>query len=312
MPTETFDGLARKLLLRCPKIGPFIARDLITKAFNDVRDLYQWSWRLKRTQLSVPSAYTTGTATVTYGSATVEIANGGVVDVSHIGRQFRVGIASPILTIIDADPLANTYTLSENWLASDGLDQGYKVYQAYLSMPTDFQSFLSVVDPVTYWPIQTDNVSLEMIDRRDPQRSVVGSPPRVLVPYDYYNGSPRYELWPHQTSQSFYLMAYIARYGQAFDPGVVIPDTLGDGDVILERGLMYTAKWPGPNRNDPNPYFSQNTADFHEKNYDRRIGILIKEDVERMQNSVWYQEDQSWNQRNLNAAYMQAHDLTRW
>lgn len=308
---ETFDGLARKLLLRCPKLGPFIARDIIKKSFDDVRDLYSWSWRIRRTQLTVPNVYNTGTATVTYGSPTVTLAV-GIVDVSHVGRQFRTGVASPILTIIDFDAIANTYTLSENWAGVSATGQGFRVYQAYLSMPSDFQSFLSVVDPVTYWPIQTDNVNLEMIDRRDPQRSVVGSPPRVLVPYDYFNGFPRYELWPHQTSQAFYLMAYMSRYGEAFDPGIVIPDTLGDGDVILERGLMYTSKWPGPNRNDPNPYFSQNTADFHEKNYDRRIGILIKEDVERMQNSVWYQEDQSWNQRNLNAAYMQSHDMSTW
>lgn len=307
--SETFDGLARKLLLRCPKLGPFIARDLIKKAFDDVRDLYSWSWRIKRAQITVPTAYSIGTAVVSYGSPTVTLTGGGVVDISHQGRQFRTGVASPILTITGVDTGLNTYTLSENWTGQSATDQAFKVYQAFISMPSDFQSFLSVVDPVTYWTVVTDNVNLEMIDRRDPQRSVVGSPPRVLVPYDYYNGSPRYELWPHQTSQAFYLMAYMSNYGAAFDAGVVIPDTLGDGDIILERGLMYTAKWPGPNRNDPNPYFSQNTADFHEKNYDRRIGILIKEDVERMQNSIWYQADQSRNQSNLNASYMQSHDL---
>lgn len=310
--SETFDGLARKLLLRDPKLGPFIARDLIRKAFDDIKDIYSWSWKLRRTQLTVPDFYGTGTATTTYGFPTVTLADGGVVDPIHIGRQFRVGIASPILTITDVDTLANTYTLSENWLGSSGTGQQFKVYQAYLSMPSDFQSFWSVVDPATYWRVQTDNVSLEMIDSRDPQRSVVGSPPRVLVPYDYYNGSPRYEFWPHQMSQAFYLMAYESRYGQAFDDGVVIPDTLGDGDVLLERGLMYAAKWPGPSRNDPNPYYSDNTSQFHERNYDRRIGILIKEDVERMQNSVWYQAEQSFNQSNMNASYMQSHDLTRW
>lgn len=309
---ETFDGLARKLLLRCPKLGPFIARDLIKKSFDDVRDLYSWSWKLKRAQITVPNVYSTGLATTTYGLNTVTLTGGGIVSVDHVGRQFRVGIASPILTITDFDAGLNTYTLSENWLGPNGSGQPFKVYQAYLIMPSDFQSFWSVVDPVTYWPIQTDNVTLQMIDRRDPQRSVVGSPPRVLVPYDYYQGFARYELWPHQTAQAFYLMAYESRYGDAFDTGIVIPDTLGDGDVILERALMYAAKWPGPNFNDRNPYFGENTAQFHHANYDRRIGILIKEDVERMQNSVWYQEDQSWNQRNLNAAYMQAHDLTRW
>jgi hypothetical protein len=310
--SETFDGLARKLLLRVPKLGPFIARDLIAKSFDDVKDFFSWSWRLKRSQLTVPNVYSTGLATVTYGSNTVTLTGAGVVDATHVGRQFRVGVASPILTITDFNSGANTYTLSEVWMGSSGTGQAFKVYQAYITMPSDFQSFWSVVDPSTYWAIQTTDVSLESLDARDPQRNVVGSPAQVLVPYDYFNGTARYELWPHQTTQSFYLMAYQSSYGNAFDTGVVIPDTLGNGDVILERGLMYAAKWPGPNFNDRNPYFGENTAQFHLKNYEKRIGVLIKEDTERMQNSIWYQGDQSGNKRNMNASWMQSHDLSRW
>ena len=297
-------------MLRCPKLGPFIARDLVKTAFHDIVEQWQWSWLLKRATLTVPTAYTTGTATVTYGLNTVTIAV-GVVDNSHIGRQFRTGTASPILTITDLNVAANTYTLSDNWLGVSGSALGFKVYQAYLSMPADFHTFFSVTDPVTYWPIQTENVTLEMIDRRDPQRSVVGSPPRVLVPYDYYNGLPRYELWPHQTTQAFYNMAYESRLTDPFDAGAAVPGML-PSDVLLECALMYTAKWPGPNRNDPNPYYSDNTAKFHQDRYKERVGALIKQDVETMQRSIWYQDDQNWNQRNLNAAYMQAHDLSRW
>lgn len=307
---EDFDGIARKLLLRCPKLGPFIARDLIKSAFHDIVDLWQWSWLIKRTQLSVPDAYQTGTATVTYGSPTVTIAT-GVVDVSHVGRQFRVGIASPILTITDIDAGLNTYTLSENWLGTSGSGQGYKVYQAYISVPSDFHKTYSLVEPANYWSVQTDNVSLEMLDIRDPQRSVVGTPARMLVPYDYYNGLPRFEFWPHQMSADFYLLTYESRPIDPFEPGAAIPYLLPP-DVILERALMYTAKWPGPNRNDPNPYYSNETAEFHEKQYDRRINILIKQDVEHMQTAVWYQGDQNGNQGNLNASYMQQHDLSRW
>ena len=305
---DDFDGIARKLLLRVPKLGPFIARDLVKKSFQDIKDIFSWSWRFKRGQLTVPNAYTTGTAAVTYGSPTVTITT-GVVSADHVGRQFRTGTASPILTITDMDAGANTYTLSDNWTDVTATGVAYKVYQAYLTMPSDFQSFRSIVDPEHYWPIQTDNVNLTMIDKRDPQRAVIGSPPRVLVQYDYYNGLARYELWPHQTSQAYYLMAYVSTYGEAFDTGIVVPSTLGD-DVILERALMYAAKWAGPNYQDRNPYFGENTAQFHQRNFDRRIGILIKEDTERMQESIWYQDDQGANSRNMNAAFMQQHDLS--
>lgn len=307
---DDFDGISRKLLLRCPKLGPFIARDFVKAAFHDVVELWQWSWLLKRAQLSIPDVYNIGTAQVTYGSNTATITT-GVVSSDHVGRQFRTGIASPILTIIDVDTILNTYTLSDNWLGISGSGLSYSVYQAYLTMPSDFHAFFSIVDPATYWPIQTDNVTLEMVDNRDPQRSANGSPPRILVPYDYYNGQPRYEFWPHQYTQAFYLMAYESRPPDPFEPGAYVPDTI-PGDVLIERALMYAAKWPGPNRNDPNPYYSDNTAMLHKSEYERRINILIKNDVERMQSSVWYQGDQNYNQQNLNASYMQRHDLTRW
>lgn len=309
--SETFDGLARKLLLRCPKLGPFIARDLISKAFDDLKDIYSWSWKLRRAQLTVPAAYSTGLATTTYGSNTVTLTGGGIVSVDHVGRQFRVGSVSPILTIIDYDVALNTYTLSDNWLGASGSGQAFQVYQAYIVMPSDFQAFWSVVNPATNQRVQTTGINAEMLDSQDSSRSVGGAPASYLVPYDYYQGVARYEFWPHQTAQAFYLMVYEARYGNAFDTTTVIPDTLGDGDVILERALMYAAKWPGPNFNDRNPYFGENTAQFHQRNYDRRIGILVKEDVERMQNSIWYQADQG-RLGGMNAAYMQSHDLSRW
>jgi hypothetical protein len=310
MANDTFDGIARKLLLRCPKLGPFIARDLIKSSFHDLVEIWQWSWLLKRSQLTVPAQYNTGTAAVVYGQPTATITT-GVVDVSHIGRQFRTAIGSPILTITGVDVGANTYTLSENWFGVTNPSSLYSVYQAYLSMPSDFHAFFSVVDPTTYWTVRTEGVTLEMIDNRDPQRAVAGSPPRYLAPFDYYNGLARYELWPHQKAQSFYLMAYESRPVDPFDPGAIYPALL-PSDLLLERGLMYAAKWPGPNRNDPNPYYSDNTAKFHEEQYNRRLGILIKQDVEHMQRSVYYQDDQNQNQRNINAAYMQKTDGTQW
>jgi len=304
---QSFEDISRLLLLRCPAVGPFLARDLIRNAFRDIVELRQWSWLLKRSQMTVPNEYNTGHADVVYGSDTVTITT-GVVDPIHIGRQFRTGLASPILTITDVDTVLNTYTLNEIWTGTSGTNLGYSVYQAYQSVPTDFHSFISMVDPATYWSIQTSGITLEMLDNRDPQRSIAGTPPRVIVPFDYYLGNPRFELWPHQRTQSFYLMTYESRPLDPFSPGAEIP-TMIPGDVILERALMYTARWPGSSPSNRNMYYSERNAAFHEEQYDRRIGILMKQDNEMFQRDITYQNDQNISLRNVNAAYMQMHDM---
>lgn len=309
MANQDFDGIARLLLLRCPSLGPFLARDLVRNAFRDIMEMHQWSWLRARTQLSVPTADTTGTVNVTYGQDTATLV-GHVVSADHIGRQFRLGVASPIVTITDSSTIGGTtLAFDQTWKGSTLTGQSYKIYQAYLTMPSDLLSITAVVDPAQNRPIATSGITLENLDRRDPQRSIAGTPAIALVPYDTYTGLPRFELWPHQYTQAYYPMSYIKKMIDPFDPGATVPYTL-PANVILERALAYAAEWPGPNRNTPNPMFSHNTAKFHMDNFRAELGIAIKQDNELFNEVSWYQSDQSVPLGTMSASFMQAHDMS--
>lgn len=309
MANDDFASVAGKLLLRCEKLGPNLARDIVRNCFRDIVQLRQWSWLTGRAQLTTVNAYEVGTAAITYGDNVVTL-TGGTVSVDHIGRQFRTGLASPILTITNVDVGLNTYTLDQDWTGTGGSGLGYSVYLAYLFMPSDFSAFISVVDPANYWDVKTDGVTVEALDMRDPQRSIFGAPARVLVPYDFYNDLPRYEIWPHQKSQQFYLMAYEKTAIDPFDAGATIPTRL-PSDIILERALMYAARWPGPTKQDPNPYYSETMAQFHKSEYERRIAVIEKQDNELFQKDIWYQSDQG-RHGIISSNWMQQHDLNPW
>jgi hypothetical protein len=304
LANETFAQLRSRLLLRTGDlVGPFLAEEWVRSAFRDLVEYRRWSWSLKRGQLLTFDAYTTGTATVTAGTPTVTITT-GVVSSAFIGRQFRIGYQFPILTITDVNVGANTLTLSDNWWPTNATTATYSIYQAYIVLPSDFQSFVSVIDPNYAQPVGFGG-SVENLDAIDPQRSLSGSPPRQLAYFDYYNGLPRYELWPHQRTAAVYPIVYQCRPVDAFDIGSTVPASI-PGDVLMERALMYAALWPGT-ESAPNPYFNLKLAMVHQKNYDERVAILEKQDNGIMQQDLWYQSSQAANSSIISASWMQSH-----
>lgn len=311
MANDTFAGIAGKVLLRCPSASLTLARDWVQSAFRDVVERRRWSWLLKRGQLYTYDQYNTGTATVVAGTTTVTLGGGGLVSANHVGRQFRIGTALPISTITAIDAGTNTYTIDQTWWPTSYTNQPFSVYQAYVALPSDFHAFISVIDPAFAQPIPYE-ASVAMIDNTDPQRAASGSPPKGLAFFDYFNGLPRYELWPHQRSAAVYPIVYESRPTEPWDTGAAVP-TLLPSDILLERALMYCALWPGPSVDNPNPYFSGNRkggiADMHRQEYERRIAVLEKQDNEHMQQSIWYQQDQNRRTPVVSGAWMQSHDM---
>lgn len=305
---DTYRGIASKVLLRCPSAPLTLAMDWVQSSMRDIVERRRWSWLLKRGQLVAFNQYNTGTATVTAGTNTITITT-GVVSADHVGRQFRIGTALPIVTITDADTTLNTYTIDPAWWPTTQTAQAYSVYQAYLAMPSDFHAFVSVVDPAYAQPVPF-GLSAARIDKLDPQRAAAGSPPRGLAFFDYFNGLPRYEMWPHQRTAAVYPIIYESRPTEPWDSGATVP-TLLPSDIILERAMMYCAMWPGSLPSNPNPYADGKLglAAAHRAEYERRIAVLERQDNEHMQQNIWYQSDQSRGTPIVSGTWMQSHDL---
>ncbi len=296
MANDTFRGIAGKVLLRCPSATLTLAQDWVQSAFRDIVERRRWSWLLKKSELFVYDQYATGTATVTAGTQTVTLNAPGAVASAHVGRQFRVGTTLPITTITAISTGANTYTVDQVWWPTTVTAQSYSVYQAYVTLPSDFHSFESVIDPNYAQPV-TFGLKVSQLDNLDPQRAASGSPPKGLAYLDYYASSagaiavPRYELWPHQRSAAVYPIVYESRPTDPFDANATVPALL-PSDVVLERTMMYCSAWPGPDATNRNPYFSKEVLALHKTEFERRIAILEKQDNEHMQQNLWYQADQ--------------------
>lgn len=304
---DSFDSVARKIILRAPSTSLLIAYDFVRNSFRDVIERRRWSWMFKRGQLWTTDQYNTGTATIAVGTTTVTLA-GGVVNASFVGQQFRVGTPSIISTITSVNTGANTFEISDLWLPSTSTAAAYSIYTAYVTLPSDFHAFVSVVDPRYAQPIPYLS-SVEVIDNRDPQRAASGSPPKLLARLDYFNGVPRYEMWPHQRSAAVYPITYESRPTDAFESGATIPPLL-PSDILLERSLMYLAMWPGETKINPNPYYDLKLAQQHKVEYEQRMARLEKQDNEHMQQNVWYQSDQTSRTPVVSGSWMQSHDLS--
>jgi len=307
LATDSLVGIAGKLLLRCPSATTTLARDWVRSAFHDIVERKRWSWLLKRGQLFTTNQYNTGTATVLAGTTTVTIIAPGVVSATMVGQQFRIGTTLPIVTITDFDAGTNTLTIDQTWYPSDQTAQPYAIYQAYVALPSDFHSFVSVIDPNFAQPIPYD-ASVAQIDNIDPQRNASGSPPSGLAYFDYFNGFPRYELWPHQRTAYVYPIVYESRPVDPFDAGAAVPPLFPD-DLILERALMYCAQWPGSGPDNVNPYYNIKLAAMHKVEYERRLAIMERQDNEHMQQAVWYQADQMRRTAIVSGSWLQSHDM---
>lgn len=289
MALSTYDGVSRLVLLRCPVASYLLARDWVKNAFRRVSERQAWSWLIREGQFLFPAAYTTGTVTVTNASLTVTGA-GTVWTSAMETRQFRSGANSPIYTIVSVNVGAQTLTLDRVWGGADGSARSYEIYRAYVTVPSDFHAFISVVDQAQAWQLST-NYGSDEIDAMDPQRASAGQP-WALVFHDYDTVSspplPRYEAWPAVKSQYCIPYLYEARCTDLDDTSATLPRYIR-GDMLLEMALAECARWPGPSEERKNPYFNLGLADRHERKADLMIAEAQRQDEEVMMQNVRYQ-----------------------
>lgn len=291
MALSTFDGLYRQINLRCPAASLFLQREWIDYAFRSLWERRLWSWMRRQTQFIMNPVVRTGTASIAIGSTTA-VGTGTAWTTDLVNRQFRIPSNSPIYTIISVNAATQELELDQPFGGPNAaVLAGYAIYNAYITVPSDFQNFLSVVDTQMNWQLCLDQ-TLEAINAWDAQRAATGTA-YVISPFDYglqqFNNPPlpRYEIYPHQTAQYVYTAWYIARPPDLSDPGAALPRTIR-GDVLLEMALAQCARWPGPARDKPNPYFNLALAQQHDARAERAIMDMERTDDEIYEQDGWY------------------------
>ena len=170
--SDSFSTIVGRVLLRCPMAGRFLAEDWVRTAFAELSDSKRWSWLYAFNQFLIPAVYNTGTVSVTRSSLIVT-GSSTAWDNSLVGQQFRIGTTNVIYTIVSVESTTQL-TLDQVWGGSTASTQTYEIYQCYLTVPSDFQSFISVWDPNFNWQLVTD-FSQNVLNAADAQRANSGN-----------------------------------------------------------------------------------------------------------------------------------------
>jgi hypothetical protein len=180
---DTYAQIWQRVQSHCPMAGPLLAQRWTVDSFRRIAERRRWSWLLKRGQFIFPSAYETGTVTVTQNSAVVS-GSGTAWTPQMAGRQFRTGVTSPIYTILQVNS-ATSLTLDDVWGPPSASGVTYSIYQAYVTPPSDFHAFVSLWDPNYAWQLRL-NVTQAELNSWDPQRANAGQA-WLAASFDYSN-----------------------------------------------------------------------------------------------------------------------------
>jgi hypothetical protein len=122
-------------------------------------------------------------------------------------------------------------------------------------------------------------------------------------------GVPRYEMWPPPTSSQYlYPYVYIKKVSEMTTQYPTLPAFVANrGDVLLEMALASCARYPGPDNETKNPYFSLPLADMHDKRAQQLIWDLEREDEEVGVSNITYQEYPMYPAPWMDGNWMQQH-----
>lgn len=295
--------------LRAPSAGLFLAQSWVRNSFRRLAERRLWSWLVKRNQIIFPAVYTTGTVQVTQNSTTV-VGTNTVWDATMQQLQFRVGMGTPVYTIATVTD-ATHLELDLAWGPASNSGLSYSIYRMYYTPPSDFLSFISVWDTQQAYQLKR-NVSQADLNQWDPQRANIGQP-YVVAALDYNSTDvntpplPRYEIWPGMQSAYVLSHLYISRATDISDSDGYLPRYIR-GDVILEMALAECARWPGPDLQNPNPYFSLGIAEMHDGRADRMIMELERQDNEIYEANVQYYTSMPYAPF-MDSTWQQSHDI---
>lgn len=233
-----------------PELGPGQSRNLVNRAWRDIRDSRRWTFLKAETAIYAPALINTGSITCTQGSPSIvgdaAAAAAWIVATSSIlsARQFRLGLG-PVYNISSFDGV-NTLTLEQNFGEVSAAGAVYQIQQFYYPAPVDFLRWESVVDPISAFSFLLEWTK-EELDRADPQRGAQTLPHRI-VSYRMHPVTKRYlyELWPTPTAAWRYPALY-QTIGVDMDDGDIFP-TVIQPQLLMSRVKSHGYEWAMANK----------------------------------------------------------------
>lgn len=169
---DTLQQMSRELLMYSPGVPIQLAQRWVRNRYRSVCERYLWSFKLGEGSFNTPASSSTGSVTMTNASTTVT-GSSTAWDSTFINQQLFVNGAVFNITAVGS---TTSLTIDTAWQFATSSGTSYTIAKAYITpAETDFQAFVSAIDPYNGWRLRLGFSSKE-IDRFDPRRSARGTP----------------------------------------------------------------------------------------------------------------------------------------
>ena len=259
----SYGELYNRLHGMVPKIPIDLCKTFINDSWRELRRKNLWSFQLYDGNWASPAIINAGTFSCARGSTTITadataaaaiIASDLLLPTPIGQRQFRAGLST--IYNIRAWDGANTITLDRPWIEPTNAAATYMIFQCYYPAPhSDHLTFISVRDVDNFRQLHTHRYTRELLDSRDPQRTIYNTPSDVVYyTQDQYSASPTYryplyELWGHPVSAYSWQLYGIRKLTDFTDDTDELPPAIGE-DVILEGAKVRAYEWAESNKGD--------------------------------------------------------------
>lgn len=296
---DTLQSMSRELLLYSPGCPILLAERWIRDRYREVSRKWLWSYKIGEGTFFTPAAYSTGTITVTNNSTAI-VGAGTTFTSAMANAQLQVGgFTFNINTFTDTTNLI----IDKKWQQATAAAQTYTILQGWITpSDTDFQSFLSVIDPLNNWRLRL-HFNYRDLDRIDPRRVSSGVPTLLSARSYSSTGVPRFELWPYSSSIRQYTYLYektVADLSASSDT----PATPIQGDALVWGGVADLCRWPGT-ETYKNPMFNIQLGREYEAKFADRMDQLNKIDQNIYLTDLLQYQEIPWAP--LDAKFIQNH-----
>lgn len=257
----TFLDLYSELTAQVRVLDVGMAMKCTNRAWTDIGKAYEWSWLRAQAALSAPDEITTGTVAIsqfsrdlTFNAAATTVLDAVGLNIPLTVRSIKIAGGSPYQ--IASYTSGGTATLDPNgpsYQEATETAATFQIVRCYYGPPaTDFGRWISIRDPINFYDLAFGaNLTQELLDLYDPQRSITTQPRGLFTAYSVRevdaNGattsfSPRWEMWPHPTIACGYQVTYRRRNGDFVNDDDSLPDSISD-DLVIWGAKVHAYEW---------------------------------------------------------------------
>lgn len=286
-----------------PDCPPPLVSQFITNSYRRILDSRLWYGLMTRGQISVPTVYSTGTATFTLGSNLIQ-GIGTAWTTSMVGMQIRCGFNTGYYNVSAVNPTLQQITVDLPW-GNPTASAGYQLLQTWVTLGPNIKLVLEMVNQRQGWRLLC-NLPQAALNEWDTWRTTTGWTQILANKEPNAAGWPMYELWPAPTfQQTFPFLAYVQPQDMVNDGD--FPVTFVRSDIIILAAIKDVLLFRGPKAR----YYDPTTAQQKEKEFTMEIEKMKMNDDGNYPKD-WQFDVTRFPMSQYGANYLQSHEAAPW